>query len=117
MRGQRWVIGDWLDNDRPDAAFQHKLPQNGPSKALARFYKAMARFYFHLRDGEFTPDEEGVELFDETAAREFALKNARSIMAHKTTAGRVPLKGCIEIEDADHRPVMVVPFAAAVDLD
>lgn len=68
---------------------------------FAGHYAATARFYFHLReDGDRIDDEEGIELPDLGTARDLAINNARTIIAHEVTArGVVPLYPIIEIAD------------------
>jgi hypothetical protein len=75
----------------------------------------MPLFYFHVRNGlGFTRDEEGKVLPDVEAAREVALRGARSLIAAEVAEGRLDLRGAIEVEDEQGRPVLDLPFAEAV---
>lgn len=62
-------------------------------------------------------DDEGFELPDVATARETAIQAARSVIAEEVMIGRVPLKHRIEVEDEDRRPVLTLPFRAAVTFD
>ena len=78
----------------------------------------MARYFFNVRNGQgLTPDEEGRELADVEAARVAALADARSMLSAEVMDGRLDLGGRIEIEDADHNPVLTVDFREAVSLE
>jgi hypothetical protein len=77
----------------------------------------MARFYFHLRDGrDILLDDEGVELDGVEAAREQALRSARSILAAEVLEGRVPLHMRIDVENGAGAIVYRLPFAEAVQV-
>jgi hypothetical protein len=77
----------------------------------------MARYYFHLSNGNgFVPDEEGQEHPDLEAARAAAVRSARSIMASDVQRGLLDLSSFIEIEDGAHRLVHTLTFEDAVDL-
>jgi hypothetical protein len=77
----------------------------------------MPRFYFHVCNGNgFVEDEEGQELPDLDAARESAVRSARSIMADDVQRGMLDLSSFIEIEDSENRLVHTLGFGDAVDL-
>ena len=75
----------------------------------------MPRFFFHIHEaGAVAPDEHGRELRDLDAARQEALKGARSILSADVMTGLVDLGGRIEVFDEQGEAVAVVPFSAAV---
>jgi len=77
----------------------------------------MPRYYFHICNGSgFVEDEEGQELPDLEAARAFAVRSARSIMASDVQRGMLDLSSFIEIEDPQHQLVHTLGFEEAVDL-
>lgn len=72
-------------------------------------------FFFHLRGGAAdVPDEEGLELPTEAAARQRALEGARSIIAAEVLEGRLSLAERIDVEDGDGILIFSLPFAEAV---
>ena len=77
----------------------------------------MPRYYFHICNGSgFVEDEEGQELPDLEAARAFAVRSARSIMASDVQRGMLDLSSFIEIEDPLHQLVHTLGFEEAIDL-
>jgi hypothetical protein len=77
----------------------------------------MERFFFHLRNGiGWVRDEEGCELPDLAAARVCAIGSIRSILKDEIDAGRIDLRGRIDITDEGGRLLGVVPFHSAVEL-
>jgi hypothetical protein len=49
----------------------------------------MGRFYFHVRAGdELTPDDEGMDLPDLSAAKREALLGARELLAEAIESGK-----------------------------
>ena len=77
----------------------------------------MPRFYFHLRNDLEVDDEEGIEIPDLAAAREYALFNARSIAAENVHKGHLNLSHRIEIADDAQRIVGTVTFRDAITID
>ena len=77
----------------------------------------MPRFYFHLYDDAVTMDDEGRELPDVATARKTAVEAARSLIAEQVLGGRLCLRCRIEVEDEDRRPVLTLPFMAALEVD
>lgn len=77
----------------------------------------MPRFYFNLRNDLVVDDEEGLELPDLAAAREYALFNARSIAAENVHKGKLNLSHRIEITDDDKQVLATVSFADAVTVE
>ena len=77
----------------------------------------MPRYFFHLYDDLAVLDEEGIELPDDDAARETALKNAREIACAEVEQGHLVLEHHINMVDDTGRQVGVVSFRTAVGLD
>ena len=77
----------------------------------------MPRFYFNLRNDLVVDDEEGLELPDLAAAREYALFTARSIAAENVHKGKLNLSHRIEIADEDNQVLATVSFADAVKVE
>jgi hypothetical protein len=77
--------------------------------------QAMARFFFHFRNGtEAMADQQGIELVDAGAARSKAVQALRDILADDLRGGVLHAAAAIEIEDEDHRPVGIVTLEQAV---
>ena len=77
----------------------------------------MPRYYFNIHTGTFSLSDQGVELTDVAAAREEALRCARALIAEQALLGKISLHHRIEVEDEDRRPVFMLPFKAAVDIE
>jgi hypothetical protein len=77
----------------------------------------MPRFFFNLFDEGTKIDEVGVELPDLAAAREAALEEARAILGDEARSGHIDLSHRIEVEDEQRRPVLLLPFSAAVEIE
>ena len=77
----------------------------------------MPRYFFHLYNDVVAEDEEGQELPDLTAAREYAMRNIRDLMTEEVTTGRLILRHRIEIADEHGKRVLTVPFSEAVTLE
>jgi hypothetical protein len=74
-------------------------------------------FYFHLRNGPHsTEDEEGVDLPSRAAARAKAIESLRGVMAGDLLMGDLNTASFIEIEDEQHEFVATISFADAVRL-
>jgi hypothetical protein len=72
----------------------------------------MSVFYIHVRGRDFDGiDLIGSDFADSEAARAAALRAAKELLADEVTNGKLPLEEWIEVEDADHRPVMTVPLS------
>jgi hypothetical protein len=63
-----------------------------------------------------TIDEVGLELPDVAAARTAAIEGARAILGDELAEGHIDLSHRIEVEDAERRPVLTLPFSAAVEI-
>ncbi len=77
----------------------------------------MPLFYFHLYDDFVVKDEEGIFAADVAAARDQAVRNARSIIAAQVMEGRLNLAHRIEIVDSNQEPMLTVPFRDAVKVE
>lgn len=78
----------------------------------------MPRFYFHLYDAVDAPDEEGVELPDLGAARQFAERNARFTAAETIKeAGYFVPDHRIDIENENGQVIDTVHFGDAVKVE
>ena len=77
----------------------------------------MQRYYFHVTDcwGEAL-DHEGVELADLAAARDMAIKGARSLICAEARHGRLDLGGEIKVTDAAGGRFFLLRFDEAVHL-
>lgn len=77
----------------------------------------MPLFYLHVCDGTgFVEDEEGLELPDEAAARDAAVRGARDLMSAEVGRGELDLSSFIEVEDENHQWLFTLTFAEAVRL-
>lgn len=78
----------------------------------------MPHFYFHLRNDLDVPDEEGADLPDVEAAREYARKSILDVMAGTLLEqGRVTLSHRIDIEDDTGRLIEAVMFRDVVKIE
>ena len=77
----------------------------------------MPRFFFNVYDERTTIDEVGQELPDLAAAHEAAVEEARFILGDEARNGRIDLSHRIEVEDEQRRPVLLLPFSAAVEIE
>jgi hypothetical protein len=77
----------------------------------------MPRYYFHLYNDVVAEDEEGQDLPDLAAAREYALRNIRDLMTEEVMKGRLILRHRIEIADEQGKRVLTVPFSEAVTVE
>jgi hypothetical protein len=75
----------------------------------------MGRFYFHLRAGdELTPDDEGIDLPDFSAAQREALEAAREVLAEAIKTGRSEIPEAFVIADETGQELAVVPLEAVL---
>ncbi len=74
----------------------------------------MKRYFFNLYNDDITEDFEGVELADDDAACERAMKEARNLAAESVRCGHLVGNHYIEIVDADRKVVGSVRFDEAV---
>jgi hypothetical protein len=73
----------------------------------------MPRYFFHVFNDEITIDEEGAELADLDAAREFAIESLRSLACDSVKQGHLNLDHRIEIADETDARRMTVTFREA----
>jgi hypothetical protein len=72
----------------------------------------MPRFFFNIHSDDYdATDLVGDHCRDTRHARAEACRTARDLVRETLALGRLP-DGWIEVEDEEHRPVLVVPFAA-----
>jgi hypothetical protein len=77
----------------------------------------MPRFFFHVHNGNGeTPDYEGLDLSDQSAARRTALDSVRSMVAEEARQGLLDLTGCIEVKDESGNMLLTVGFIEAFEL-
>ena len=89
----------------------------GTNRLTVRFGN-MPKFYFHLHNDIDVPDEEGLELADLEAARDYASCNARAMMGEVLKEeGRIALHHSIDIEDGQGRVLATVRFADVVQVE
>lgn len=75
----------------------------------------MARYYFHLRDGQdLLIDPEGREIIDGAQIPLLVLKDARSMMSQDILAGRLRLDQSIDVLDEAGELVHHLSFRDAV---
>jgi hypothetical protein len=77
----------------------------------------MPQYFFDLHEcGDIVEDIEGHDLANDDAAREIAIRFARSIMVAEVTDGRLCLGCAILVRNADRQVVLEVPFRDAITL-
>ena len=75
----------------------------------------MPRFFFHLHNDMDVPDDEGKELPDLEAAREWAFRSIRDLMGEMAKEeGRVVLHHSVDIEDERGNVLSTVRFSDVV---
>lgn len=76
----------------------------------------MPRYFFDVYDDVIAPDEEGMELPNEQAARLQALIGARDIMSEQVRHGYLVRSHWIDILDERRALLAKVTFGEAVDV-
>ncbi|MDB5724469.1 MAG: hypothetical protein JWQ16_1223 [Novosphingobium sp.] len=77
----------------------------------------MPHFFFQVSNGQgLTPDEEGIDLQDEAAARTMAMDSIRSIIAEEARKGVIDLDGHIDINNAHAETLTRIAFTEAFAL-
>lgn len=76
----------------------------------------MPRYFFHVYDDVIAPDEEGVELPNEAAARLRALIGARDLIAAQVRHGYFVRSHWIDVMDRDGEVLFTQTFGDAVDI-
>ena len=72
-------------------------------------------FYLHVRAGDqLTPDDEGIDLPDFSAARREAIEAARELLAEAIKEGRAEVPEAFVIADEEGREIDTVPLAAVL---
>jgi hypothetical protein len=75
------------------------------------------RYYFHLHDEASLEDEEGTDLADVAAVRDYALANARDMVCGDIKNGFVNLDHRIEVVDEDGELVFTITFGEAFKIE
>lgn len=79
--------------------------------------EAMPHYYFHIVEGdELIDDPEGVDLPDESAARERAIMSARSLLSAAVIKGSLPLDHAIVVADEKRATLFELSFGEAVGI-
>lgn len=77
----------------------------------------MAKYFFHLRDGEDSVlDDDGIALDGPDAVAAQALVEARSILSHDIRDGRIDLNQRIDVLDESGERVHTLHFIDAVEI-
>lgn len=74
------------------------------------------RYFFHVHDDYTTIDEEGADLPDAAAAKDYALAAARELICDEVRSGRLKLDHRIEIEDEHGVHVGTIRFSDAFQI-
>jgi len=78
----------------------------------------MPRFFFHVFNGNGeTKDDEGLEVANQSGARQVAIDSIRSIVSEEARQGTIDLDGRIAIEDGTRNVLLEVAFIEAFDLN
>ncbi|HEY9218291.1 MAG TPA: hypothetical protein VIO94_09590 [Phenylobacterium sp.] len=72
----------------------------------------MAHYFFHIDDGEFLPDREGVELPDLAVARREALKMSGAMLRELDSQFWTGGPWRMHVHDADNSPLFTLEFSA-----
>jgi hypothetical protein len=75
------------------------------------------RFFFHLREDEFSPDPDGIEFPDAAAAKAAAVDGARGMICDQVKKGRLCLGYALEVEDEAGTPLFTLRFDEAVEIE
>lgn len=75
------------------------------------------RYYFDVENGHgLVRDEEGREFAHLEVARAEALRGVRSLIAEDVLAGRVDLRGRLDVRHGDGSIIFTISFAEAVEI-
>lgn len=81
------------------------------------FCRDMRHFFFHLHNSTGAVlDHEGKDLPGVDAARAVAITSVRSIISEEARAGRIDLRGRVDVVDESGAMCAVVPFSSAFDV-
>jgi hypothetical protein len=75
------------------------------------------RFFFHLFNDEDTLDREGMELSDEAAAHEQAIRAAKDMASQGVADGRLVLSNRIEVVNEAGQTIDTVRFGDVVHVE
>jgi hypothetical protein len=74
-------------------------------------------YFFQVCNGQgLTPDEEGIDLQDEAAARSMAMDSIRSIISEEARKGLIDLDGYIDVKDDAAQTLTRIAFPEAFSL-
>ena len=77
----------------------------------------MPLFYFHVCDGEeFREDPNGLDLADEEAARQEAIRSVRELRSRELQHGGLNPASFIEVEDEDRQLLFTVTLEEKVSV-
>jgi len=78
----------------------------------------MGLYFFNERNGDdYLVDEHGIDLPDLESVRREAVAGARAIVADAVLLGRLSLRECFEIVDAQGDVVLSLPFSSVIEFD
>ena len=80
------------------------------------FAAPMPHYFFSFRDGGELRDDMGMDLPDDEAARDEAVRGARSILADTVKDGRLPLSATVGVEDEEGNRLFDVVFKETVEI-
>jgi hypothetical protein len=88
------------------------------TRSQGKRFGEVPKYYFHLHNDMDVPDEEGTDLPDLEAARDYAIRQARVTFAETAKdTGRVVMDHRIDIEDEQGAVVDTVRFRDAVRVE
>lgn len=116
MRNLWLPLPDRADPSRPFPTYRGWLAYVMAAKSLALRYVPMPLFFFHVRDSMDAADDEGLELPDVQAAKQEALRGARSLACEEVARGELHLHHHIAVADAEGKIVFDMPFSEAVKI-
>lgn len=77
----------------------------------------MPHYFFQVSNGQgLTPDEEGIDLQDEAAARTMAMDSIRSIISEEARKGVIDLDGYIDVTNESAETLTRIAFPEAFSL-
>ena len=77
----------------------------------------MPRYFFHIRNSKHVDDEEGRQLPDLDAAREFALEGARDLVCADIRKGWLNLDHFMEVADDTGAVLLRLTFREAFQIE
>lgn len=77
----------------------------------------MPHYFFQVSNGQgLTPDDEGIDLQDEAAARAMAMDSIRSIISEEARKGVIDLDGYIDVTNESAETLTRIAFPEAFSL-